>query len=70
MRLLRERLESFPLALALLPQGLRGLTSTLGLVVHLLYPILEEVLSEPKVALLQRNGPVRQRLKGLTGSIS
>ena len=43
-RLLGERLEGLPLALALLLEVLGVLPGALGLVVDLLYPVPEEVL--------------------------
>jgi hypothetical protein len=51
------------LALALLGEVLGGLAGALGLVVDLLYPVIEEVLGEPEVALLQGNGPVGKHRK-------
>jgi len=56
--LLGEHLDGLPLALALIAQVLGSLAGALGLVVDLLYPVLEEVLGEPEVALLKRNRPV------------
>src|ERR687893_1099191 len=67
--LLAQGLEGLPLALALLLEVLGSLPGALGLVVDLLYPVVEEVLGELEVALLQPYYPVSEHLKRLLGGI-
>ena len=57
------------MALALLLKVLGGLADTLGLVVDLLYPVIEEVLGKLEVALLERNRPDGQGPNYLLGGV-